>query len=82
MEGARRLGQRRQVAGLEAFRDYRSVRYVECDAQKVVFNSRDGEYVDVAIDELVRAIGFMPDALRAALQAGAVGKVTDHAAFL
>jgi hypothetical protein len=27
----------------------------------VVFHSRDGEYVEVAIDELVRAIGFMPD---------------------
>jgi hypothetical protein len=32
------------------------VRDIECDAQKVVFNSRYGEYVDVAINEFVRAI--------------------------
>jgi hypothetical protein len=61
MEGARRLGQRGQVAGLDAFRDYPRVRQVERDAPKVVFNSRDGEYVEVAIHELVRAIGFMAD---------------------
>jgi acyl-CoA thioester hydrolase len=145
------------VAG---FRYYLRVRYVECDAQKVVFNSRYGEYVDVAINEFIRAIGWLPafveggldfqlvkqtiewkapgrfdqvlelsiapfrlgttsftvgttfriagderviasvetvyvlvdartlskvplpDPLRAALQAGAAGKVTDHAAFL
>jgi acyl-CoA thioester hydrolase len=142
------------------FRYYLRVRYVECDAQKVVFNSRYGEYVDVAINEFIRAIGWLPafveggldfqlvkqtiewkaparfdqvlelsivpirlgttsftvgttfriagdervivsvetvyvlvdartlskvplpDPLRAALQAGAAGKVTDHAAFL
>ena len=31
------------------FRYYLRVRYIECDAQKVVFNSRYGEYVDVSI---------------------------------
>ena len=168
MEGAGRLGQRGQIVGLlppvpsgvEGFRYYLRVRYVECDAQKVVFNSRYGEYVDVAINEFIRAIGWLPafveggldfqlvkqtiewkaparfdqvlelsiapirlgttsftvgttfrlagdvrlivsvetvyvlvdartlskvplpDPLRAALQAGAAGKVTDHAAFL
>ena len=139
---------------------YLRVRYIECDAQKVVFNSRYSEYVDVSINEFLRAIGVLPeflegmldfqlvkqtvewkaparfdqvlelsiaasrlgttsftigttfriagderviataetvyvlvdartlsklalpDALRAALQAGAAGKVTDHAAFL
>jgi acyl-CoA thioester hydrolase len=142
------------------FRYYLRVRYIECDAQKVVFNSRYGEYVDVSINEFLRAAGVLhdfvegpldfqlvkqtvewkaparfdqvlelsiaasrlgttsftiettfriagearvivtaetiyvlvdartltklalPDSLRAALQAGAAGEVTDHAAFL
>jgi acyl-CoA thioester hydrolase len=34
------------------------VRYGECDAQKVVFNARYGDYVDIAVNEFVRAIGF------------------------
>lgn len=34
------------------------VRYAECDAQKVVFNARYGEYVDLAVTEFLRAIGF------------------------
>jgi acyl-CoA thioester hydrolase len=37
---------------------YLRVRYAECDAQKVVFNSRYAEYVDVAVTEFVRALGF------------------------
>jgi acyl-CoA thioester hydrolase len=37
---------------------YLRTRYVECDAQKVVFNSRYGEYTDVAVSEFIRAIGF------------------------
>ena len=41
-----------------AFRYYLRVRYGECDAQKVVFNSRYSEYVDVATGEFLRAIGF------------------------
>ena len=40
------------------FRYYLRVRYAECDAQKVVFNSRYAEYMDVAINELFRALGF------------------------
>ena len=43
------------------FRYYLRVRYIECDAQKVVFNSRYGEYVDVSINEFLRAIGVLPD---------------------
>ena len=39
------------------FRYYLRVRYIECDAQKVVFNSRYSEYVDVSINEFLRAIG-------------------------
>lgn len=40
------------------FRYFLRVRYSECDAQKVVFNARYGEYVDVATVEFFRAIGF------------------------
>ena len=34
------------------------VRYGECDAQKVVFNSRYADYVDLAVAEFLRALGF------------------------
>lgn len=34
------------------------VRYAECDAQKVVFNARYGDYVDLAVLEYLRAMGF------------------------
>jgi len=34
------------------------IRYGECDAQKVVFNARYGEYVDLAAAEFLRALGF------------------------
>jgi acyl-CoA thioester hydrolase len=40
------------------FRYYLRVRYAECDAQKVVFNARYGDYVDLAGVEFIRAIGF------------------------
>jgi len=42
----------------QPFRFYLRVRYAECDAQKVVFNTRYAEYVDVALNEFLRAIGF------------------------
>jgi len=45
----------------QPFRYYLRVRYIECDAQRVVFNSRYGEYVDVSINELLRAIGILKD---------------------
>jgi len=51
----------------QAFRYYLRVRYIECDAQKVVFNSRYGEYVDVSINEFLRAIGVLPDFLEGQL---------------
>ena len=57
MEGARRLGAQSEVTA--PFRYYLRVRYIECDAQKVVFNSRYSEYVDVAINEFLRAIGVL-----------------------
>ena len=37
-----------------AFRYILRVRYAECDAQNVVFNSRYGEYVDAAMTEFLR----------------------------
>jgi acyl-CoA thioester hydrolase len=48
---------------MDPFRYYLRVRYIECDAQKVVFNSRYGEYVDVSINEFLRAIGVLPEFL-------------------
>jgi acyl-CoA thioester hydrolase len=45
----------------QAFRYYLRVRYIECDAQKVVFNSRYSEYVDVSINEFLRASGVLKD---------------------
>ena len=44
-------------ADVDAFRYYLRVRYAECDAQKVVFNSRYAEYVDVGVNEFLRAAG-------------------------
>lgn len=49
----------------QAFRYTFRVRYGECDGQKVVFNARYGEYVDIATYEFMRAVG-----LDAALRAG------------
>ena len=43
---------------MKPFRYYLRVRYVECDAQKVVFNSRYAEYVDVSVNEFLRAAGI------------------------
>lgn len=42
----------------QPFRYYLRVRYGECDAQKVVFNARYGEYTDLAITEFLRALGY------------------------
>jgi len=45
----------------DRFRYFLRVRYIECDAQKVVFNSRYSEYVDVGINEFLRAAGVLGD---------------------
>lgn len=42
----------------ERFHYYLRVRYGECDAQKVVFNARYGEYVDLATTEFFGALGY------------------------
>jgi acyl-CoA thioester hydrolase len=40
------------------FRYYLRVRYGECDAQRVVFNARWADYVDIGSTEFFRALGF------------------------
>jgi acyl-CoA thioester hydrolase len=40
------------------FRYFLRVRYGECDPQRVVFNARYGDYVDLAVAEYFRALGF------------------------
>ena len=40
------------------FRYYLRVRYGECDAQRVVFNARYADYIDIATTELFRALGL------------------------
>lgn len=40
------------------FRYLFRVRYGECDAQKVVFNSRYGDYTDISVVEFLRAAGL------------------------
>jgi acyl-CoA thioester hydrolase len=42
----------------DRFRYYLRVRYGECDAQKVVFNARYADYVDLSTVEFLRALGF------------------------
>lgn len=49
------------------FRYYLRVRYAECDAQKIVFNSRYSDYVDLATTEFIRAIGFGEELAEGAL---------------
>ena len=49
------------------FRYYLRVRYAECDAQKVVFNARYGDYVELATTEYMRALGFKEELVSGAL---------------
>lgn len=51
----------------EDFRYLLRVRFSECDAQKVVFNARYGEYVDLAVVEFIRALGFGEEVISGAL---------------
>jgi acyl-CoA thioester hydrolase len=45
-----------QEAALNAFRYLLRVRYSECDAQRVVFNARYSDYLDLAATEFLRAV--------------------------
>lgn len=60
-----------------AFRYYLRVRYQECDAQKVVFNARYGEYVDLAVGEFIRAIGYGTEMISGELDYQLVRQVTE-----
>lgn len=51
----------------EEFRYLLRVRYSECDAQKVVFNARYSEYVDLAVVEFIRALGYGEQVISGAL---------------
>ena len=42
----------------QPFRYYLRVRYGECDAQRVVFNPRWADYVDIGNTEFFRTLGF------------------------
>ena len=52
---------------MKPFTYYLRVRSGECDAQKVVFNSRYAEYVDIALNEFLRAAGVLPQFVTGAL---------------
>src|SRR5256885_1621003 len=75
VEDARRVGDPREV--MPPFRYYLRVRYIECDAQKVVFNSRYGEYVDVSINEFLRATGMLAEFLDGHLDFQLVKQTTE-----
>ena len=53
------------------------VRYGECDAQKVVFNSRYAEYVDLAAAEFLRVLGFEHEIQSAELDYQLVKQTTE-----
>lgn len=59
------------------FRYYLRVRYGECDAQKVVFNARYGEYIDLSITEFLRAIGYGAELVSGELDFQVVKQVTE-----
>jgi acyl-CoA thioester hydrolase len=53
------------------------VRYGECDAQKVVFNSRYGDYIDLAAAEFFRVLGFEKEIQTAELDYQLVKQTTE-----
>ena len=52
------MGRLEKTSMSDRFRYYVRVRYGECDAQKVVFNARYADYVDLSTTEFLRALGF------------------------
>lgn len=61
----------------DAFRYYLRVRYGECDAQKVVFNARYGDYIDLAVSEFLRALGYGEQMVSAELDFQLVRQTTE-----
>ena len=64
------------------FRYYLRVRFSECDAQKVVFNARYGEYADVAVSEFLRALGYGEQMVSGELDFQLVRQTTEWKASL
>lgn len=62
---------------MSTFRYYLRVRYDECDAQKVVFNARYGVYVDLAVGEFFRALGYGAEMVSGELDYQLVRQVTE-----
>jgi acyl-CoA thioester hydrolase len=52
------VGRLEKTSMSDRFCYYVRVRYGECDAQKVVFNARYADYVDLSTTEFIRALGF------------------------
>lgn len=67
----------RRLMSSERFSYFLRVRYGECDAQKVVFNSRYGDYVDLAVAELLRALGYEKEIQTAELDYQVVKQTTE-----
>ena len=62
----------------QRFRYYLRVRYQDCDAQRVVFNARYGDYFDVACIEFLRATLPNPqDAMDGTFEIQSVRQVTE-----
>jgi acyl-CoA thioester hydrolase len=62
----------------QRFRYYLRVRYQDCDAQRVVFNARYGDYFDVACIEFLRAALPNPqDAMDGTFEIQSVRQVTE-----
>jgi acyl-CoA thioester hydrolase len=61
----------------QRFSYFLRVRYGECDAQKVVFNSRYGDYVDLAVVEFLRALGYEKELQTAELDYQLVKQTTE-----
>ncbi len=61
----------------QPFHYYLRVRYSECDGQKIVFNSRYGEYVDLGTSEFVRALDFDEDMISGDLDYRLVKQTTE-----
>lgn len=58
------------------FRYYLRVRYQECDMQGVVFNARYADYVDIAMMEFYRHIGFREELAQGELDTQLVKQTT------
>lgn len=65
------------AAAVAEFRYYLRVRYGECDGQKVVFNARYGEYVELAVTEFFRALGYEQELVSGALDYQLVKQTTE-----